>query len=133
MNDQVSDKHFVAEVHQDRKSIRLSMGKSELTLDAAELDVLIREIGMRRSMMDPPIPTRLDPNPRFVPVSNAAFVSGVQDMERKVAALLFRHPGYGWQGYVYHVDQLREVVKTIETTLRQIEPIQLPKSRIIMP
>lgn len=126
-------KHFVAEVHQDRTKIRLSMGKEELELSAEDLDTLIRELGQRRTMMTPPVPMALEPNPRFAQIPNPPWQMGVVNKEEKIIVLLMRHPAYGWFGNLFHIDMAKRMIEGLGQTIRAIEPVQLPKKQIILP
>lgn len=127
-------KHFVAEVNQDQRSVRITMGKEELTLNAAEMDVLITELARRRALLvHDPVPHQLEPNPVFVPVSNPAFAVGVQDKERKHMMLTFRHPGFGWQFYLLPLDKFKHLAEAAVNAIRMVEPVAMPTKKIIMP
>jgi len=127
------EKHFVAEVHQDRTKIRLSMGKEELELTAEDLDILIRELGARRVMMTPMIPTHLEPNPRFVQVGNPPWQLGIVDKEQKVMVMLVRHPAYGWVGNVFPLNAAKKLLEGLAGVVRMLEPVQIPDKKIILP
>lgn len=126
-------KHFVAEVHQDRTKVRLSMGKEELELNADELDILIRELGVRRAMMTPHIPMQLEPNPRFLQVSNPPWHMGIVDKQEKVMVLLLRHPAYGWIGNVLPLNGAKKLLEGLAGTVRELEPVVLPEKKLILP
>lgn len=126
-------KSFIAEVHNDGTKVRITMGREEMELTPEELDTVIQELGVRRAMMTPAIPHNLEPNPRMVPTTAPIFAAGVHDPQNKVIVTALRHPGYGWLAFLHNVDQAKNMCGAIGHCIKTVEPIQMPKPKIILP
>jgi hypothetical protein len=127
-------KHFVAEVHDDRTKVRLTMGKEELTLDAAEMDTLIMELGKRRKMMADSVPMQLDPHARIPDFVFGSPVMIGRPGDEKFGFIGLRHPGFGWMAYAFPAHEMRAIRDGADKVAKMIEPIEMPsKPSIIMP
>jgi hypothetical protein len=127
-------KHFVAEVHDDRTKVRLTMGKEELTLDAAEMDTLIMELGKRRQMLADSVPMQLDPHARIPEFVFQSPVMIGRPGEAKFGFIGLRHPGFGWMAYAFPPHELRAIRDVADQVAKTIDPIEMPRNpSIIMP
>ena len=132
-------KNLIAEVHNNRLKIRLSIGKDEITLDTYELETVIRALSERRAMMQEPVPMELEPNAGLNPLMNPPTVVGETTVGEKMGktsmvALCHRHPGFGWQSQAYTMESARAVVLGIEKVLQKIDPMRTGSaSKLILP
>lgn len=69
----------------------------QLSLDAGELDDLIRTLGRLRAGLPEPVTTELDPNSRV----EAVVMSGIsiKTNDDGTHELVLRHPGLGWLSF----------------------------------
>lgn len=129
---------FIAEVSNNGLKVRLTLGREEMTLDAAEMDTIIRELAHRRSLMAELPPTELDPNAKLNPVMHPHTVVGditVGELAAKRSLVLvgWRHPGYGWLAMTYSPTEANEIIDGMTRVLKQVDPLQTGKSSLILP
>lgn len=133
-----TQKTFIAEVHNSGLKVRLTVGKEELDLDAAELDTVIRELAHRRSMLADVVPVDLEPNANFNPLINPKTligdtVIGEKAGQQKMALIAYRHPGLGWQSMVYSKEAARGMLEGFEKVVKKIDPLNTAGSGLILP
>ena len=131
-------KNLIAEVHNNRLKIRLSIGKDEITLDTYELETVIMALSERRAMMQEPVPMELEPSAGLNPLMNPPTVVGETTVgekmgETSMVALCHRHPGLGWQSAAFSKEAARALVKGIEDVLKKIDPMRAGSSSLILP
>lgn len=127
-------KEFLVDVAQDQSCVRITLGKEEIILTPAELDVVISELGKRRQALADPVPWKLDPNARMPQfVFNSPVMIG-RPGEEKFGFIGLRHPGFGWMAYGFSPKDMRSIRDGCHAVAAAIEPIELPPAKqIIMP
>jgi len=118
----MTDKHFVAEVAQNMMSVRISMGKESLTLDASEMDVVIRELSHRRALLADMVPFQLEPNAMVETVTGPMTAVGKGGPDGDLLIMRYRHPGYGWQAIGFTEEDARKIKTGFERVLLLLKP-----------
>ena len=138
MNATKRQPHLTAEVHKSGLKVRVCVGKEELTLDAAEMGTLIRELGARRAMLADAVPMELGPNPKLNPMMSPPTVIGDVEIGEKMGRtsfvlMAYRNPAYGWQAMAYTKEAARGIVQGMEKVLLKIDPTRAGSSKLILP
>jgi hypothetical protein len=107
----------VIELHEDGKAL------AHITLDAASLEGVIRELGRVRSNMNEIVPLELDPGARIETTPPSSWrVPGAHNGPTETLLLALRHPGLGWLGYLFDEVNARKLGKALLET-----PVTQPK------
>lgn len=101
-----------------------------MIMDAAELDIVIANLGRVRSELKPPHPRNLEGRPAFRDVTRgtAAFIGPPNAVSDEVG-IAFLHPGFGWLCFPLSL----EGAKNISIQLMQKVTAKLQRSPIVGP
>lgn len=79
-------------------------------LEASELDDVLHGLAGIRQQLSEPIPEQLDPRPRINGTANPNWKVSPHPEGR---GLIFRHPGFGWLGFIVRQDRADEIAELL--------------------
>jgi hypothetical protein len=94
------------------QSLLLKMGDDSVLLEPAEIDVLIEELGNRRSDMKPYTSAQMARDRQYV-VETSPVWQTVRNPLFDGLVVFFRHSGFGWTGFAIPNGSLRKLLESM--------------------